>query len=189
MPDRVSLKGTFLVAPVPVVLVASAHPELGRNVLTIAWCGVACSDPPTVYVSIRPSRHSYRMIRESECFTVNVPTRSLLTAVDLCGTVSGRFADKFERAGLTAAAAAEVSAPLITECPVNLECRVRDVVEIGLHHMFLGEVVARHADPDILKDGEPDFHRMPLIGYVNGEYWSVGERIGLFGLSRECKGK
>lgn len=186
MEKKVPFDGTFMLAPVPVILVACAHEKLGHNLLTIAWCGVDCSDPPTVHVSIRPSRHSYRMIRESECFTINIPVRHLVREVDLCGTVSGKFGDKFERAGLTAAPATEVAAPLVAECPINIECRLRDVIEIGLHHMFLGEVVAKHADAGVIKDGEIDFYRIPLICYLNGEYWSLGERVGIYGLSREC---
>jgi flavin reductase (DIM6/NTAB) family NADH-FMN oxidoreductase RutF len=184
MKEKVPFEGTFMLAPVPLVLVACAHEELGRNVLTIAWCGIDCSDPPTLHVSIRPGRHSYRIIRESECFTVNIPTRKLLREVDICGTVSGKFGDKFERTGLTPVSATEVPAPLIAECPINIECRVREIIELGLHHMFLGEIVAKHVDKGVLKDGEPDFHRIPLISYVHGEYWSMGERIGEHGFSR-----
>ncbi|HUV37805.1 MAG TPA: flavin reductase family protein [Patescibacteria group bacterium] len=189
MKEKVSFDKTFMLAPVPVVLVACTHEELGRNLLTIAWCGVDCSDPPTIHVSVRPSRHSYRMIRESECFTVNIPTKNLLREVDLCGTVSGKFGDKFERSGLTPMPGTEVAAPIVAECPINLECRVREVIELGLHHMFIGEIVAKHADPDVLKDGDLDFHRIPLISYVHGEYWSLGERIGMYGFSRECAEK
>lgn len=185
MKEKRPFDKTFMLAPVPVVLVGCADEKLGQNVLTIAWCGVDCSDPPTIHVSLRPSRHSYRMIKESECFTVNIPTRKLLHEVDLCGTVSGKFGDKFERSGLTPVPGTEIKAPIIDECPINLECRVREVIELGLHHMFIGEIVARHADSEILKDGEIDFCRIPLIGYVHGEYWSMGERIGEYGLSRE----
>ena len=185
MKEKVAFDTSFMLAPLPVVLVACEHEKLGRNILTIAWCGVDCSDPPSIHVSIRPGRHSYRIIKESECFTVNIPTRNILRAIDLCGTVSGKFGDKFERSGLTPAPGTEVTAPIIAECPINLECRVREVIELGLHHMFIGEVVARHADSDVLKDGAIDFSRIPLISYVHGEYWSMGERIGEYGFSRE----
>lgn len=189
MKEKVSIDTTFLLAPVPVVLVGCAHEELGRNVLTIAWCGVGCSDPPSLSVSIRPNRYSYRIIKESECFTVNIPTRNLLHEVDLCGTVSGKFGDKFERSRLTPQPGTEVSAPIIAECPVNIECRVREVIELGFHHMFIGEIVAKRADPEVLKDGDIDFYRIPLISYVHGEYWSMGERIGQYGLSRQTAGE
>ena len=183
MKDKVFLKGTLMLAPVPVALVACAHKELGKNLLTIAWCGVDCSDPPIIHVSIRPERYSYRMIEEGGCFTVNLPVSDLLMEVDLCGTVSGREGDKFKRSGLTPIAASKVSAPLVAECPVNIECELRKVVPLGLHTMFLGEIVAKHADAQCIKKGSIDFDELPLIAYVSGEYWSLGKRIGRYGCS------
>lgn len=185
MTEKVTLTGTFMLAPVPVVLVACTHSGMGNNLLTVAWCGVDCSDPPIIHVSIRPGRYSYRMIEESECFTVNMPTRDLLREVDLCGTVSGRDGDKFKRAGLTPEPSKEITAPIVAECPVNIECRVREVVPLGLHGMFLGEIVYKRADDSCIKDGKIDFGEIPLITYVNGEYWSLGERIGKHGCSEE----
>jgi len=174
-----------MLAPVPVILVGCEHEELGRNLITIAWTGVDCSDPPIVHISIRPSRYSYRMIKESGCFTVNIPTVDMLQAVDLCGTISGKDGDKFEKAGLTPIDGTVVQAPLVTECPVNLECRVRDIIELGVHDMFLGEIVAKHADSTAMKKGKLDLTSIPLIGYVNGEYWSLGEKIGRYGCSQK----
>ena len=182
--DKLELSGSFILAPVPVVLVACAHEELGRNLLTIAWCGIDCSDPETVHVSIRPERHSYRMIAETGCFTVNIPTVDMAQVVDECGILSGSDGDKFERVGLTAAPAKIIEAPLVVECPINLECKVRNVISVGVHHMFIGEVVAKHADKDVIKDGKLDFSRIPLITYVNGEYWSLGQSVGTYGFSR-----
>ena len=123
MIEKVRFRQAQMFSPTPVVLVGCAHRELGKNVLTIAWTGVGCSDPPVVHVSIRPSRFSHRMIKESGCFTVNVPTREILRQVDLCGVVSGRDGDKFARAGLTPVDGAAVEAPIVAECPVNFECR------------------------------------------------------------------
>lgn len=183
--DKVPVVGSFMLAPVPVVLVGCAHPELDRNLLTIAWCGVGCSDPQTIHISVRPERHSYRMIVESGCFTVNIPTVEMIETVDLCGIISGRDGDKFERAGLTALAGTKVDAPLVAECPVNIECTVREIIEIGVHNMFLGEIVARHADGTAAPGGKPDFREIPLITYINGEYWSVGEPLGRYGCSRK----
>jgi flavin reductase (DIM6/NTAB) family NADH-FMN oxidoreductase RutF len=183
MIEKVRFGPSQLLSPTPVVLVGCAHPKLGKNVLTIAWTGVDCSDPPVVHVSIRPSRYSHRMIKESECFTVNIPTRDLLREVDLCGVVSGRDGDKFARAGLTPVDGEAVAAPLVEECPVNFECRLLTIVPLGAHDMFIGEVVARHADARIVKSGHVDFAMLPLVVYVNGEYWSVGERIGRHGFS------
>jgi flavin reductase (DIM6/NTAB) family NADH-FMN oxidoreductase RutF len=183
MRRKIEFAEAQMIAPSPVVLVGCAHPELGLNLLTIAWTGIDCSDPPTLHVSIRPQRHSHRMIADSGCFTVNVPTRELLRQVDLCGIISGRDGDKWARAGLTPLTGAAVAAPLVAECPVNFECAVRHVLALGAHTMFVGEVVARHADEGIVQSGRIDFSRLPLVAYVDGEYWSLGERIGSYGFS------
>lgn len=184
MQEKITFSKAQILAPTPVVLVGCAHPKLGKNLLTIAWTGVDCSDPPVLHVSIRPSRFSHRMIKESECFTVNIPTRPLLRQVDLCGVLSGKDGDKFARAALTPAAGSIVEAPLVAECPVNLECRLLQIVPLGIHDMFIGEVVARHAEASIVKNGRVEFEMLPLVTYVNGEYWSLGERIGTHGFSK-----
>ncbi len=185
MGKKIDLEGGLMLAPVPVVLIACAHEELGMNVLTIAWCGVDCSKPPIIHVSIRPDRFSYRMIKESGSFTVNFPTREMIEQVDLCGTVTGAESDKFELAGLTPMPAKLVTAPIISECPVNIECELVKIEQIGLHDMFLGEIVARHVDEAVSRNGRADWARIPLISYVDGEYWSLGERIGEYGCSRK----
>jgi flavin reductase (DIM6/NTAB) family NADH-FMN oxidoreductase RutF len=184
MHEKAELSGSFILSPVPVVLVACAHEELGHNLLTIAWCGINCSDPETVHVSIRPERHSYRIISESGCFTVNIPTVDMAGVVDKCGIVSGSEGDKFDRAGLTPLPARIVSAPLVAECPINIECRVKEVIPIGVHHMFIGEVVAKHADSEVLTGGKLDFSKIPLLTYVHGQYWSLGEPVGTYGFSK-----
>ena len=183
MRGKIDLRNSFMLAPVPVVLVGCSHEKLGDNVLTIAWCGVDCSDPPIIHISIRPDRYSHRMIKESGCFTVNIPTCDLLGEIDLCGTVSGREGDKFERSGLTPKEASIVSAPIIDECPVNIECTVRDVITLGLHDMFLGEIVAKRVHESCLTGGKLDVSKIPLVAYCNGEYWSLGRRIGRYGCS------
>jgi flavin reductase (DIM6/NTAB) family NADH-FMN oxidoreductase RutF len=183
MMDKVDFGPAQVLSPTPVVLVGCEHRNLGRNVLTIAWTGVDCSDPPIVHVSIRPSRHSHRMIKESGCFTVNIPTRDILRQVDLCGVVSGRDGDKFARSGLTPLDAGVIEAPLVAECRVNLECRLLQIVPLGSHDMFIGEIVARHADAAVVHNGRVDFGTLPLVVYVNGEYWSLGERLEAHGFS------
>jgi flavin reductase (DIM6/NTAB) family NADH-FMN oxidoreductase RutF len=183
MLNKVDFDKSQILSPTPVVLVGCAHGELGENLLTIAWTGVDCSDPPTLHVSIRPSRFSHRIIKESGCFTVNVPTREMLRQVDLCGVLSGRDGNKFERVGLTPVRGDVVAAPLVAECPVNLECKVVHLVPLGAHDMFIGEVVARHAEEALVAQGRVDFSKLPLIVYANREYWSLGERIGTHGFS------
>ena len=185
MIEKVKFAAAQMLSPTPVVLVGCAHPKLGKNVLTIAWTGVDCSDPPVVHVSIRPSRFSHRIIKESECFTVNIPTREILREVDLCGVVSGRDGDKFARAGLTPVDGDAVAAPIVAECPVNFECRLQRIVPLGVHDMFIGEIVGRRADAPLVSNGRVDFSKLPLIVYVNGEYWSLGERIGAHGFSMQ----
>jgi flavin reductase (DIM6/NTAB) family NADH-FMN oxidoreductase RutF len=185
MSEKVSFTKAQILSPTPVVLVGCAHRELGMNVLTIAWSGVDCSEPPVVHVSIRPSRFSHRMVKESGCFTVNIPTRELLRQVDMCGILSGRDGGKFARAELTPDVSTVIEAPLVAECPVNLECKVLQVVSLGTHDMFIGEVVARHAEKSLVKNGKVAFEKLPLIAYVNGEYWSLGERIGIYGYSAQ----
>jgi flavin reductase (DIM6/NTAB) family NADH-FMN oxidoreductase RutF len=125
------------------------------------------------------------MIKESGCFTVNFPTRDMVRAVDLCGVISGRDGDKFERAGLTAVPGSAVAAPVVGESPVAIECAVHDIVPLGVHDLFIGRVVARTADPACLTGGKVDFNKIPLICYVNGEYWSLGENLGRYGCSRK----
>ena len=184
MAGKIELEGGLMLAPVPVVLVGCAHEELGTNLLTVAWCGVACSKPPIIHISIRPSRFSYRMIEESGVFTVNIPTREMVETVDLCGTVSGAERNKFELAGLTPVPGKLVAAPLVGECPVNLECELVRIEKIGLHDMFLGEIVARHVDEAVSTGGAVDWTKIALLSYVDGQYWSLGERIGEYGCSK-----
>lgn len=183
MHKKVKLDTSLILAPVPVVLVGCAHQELGQNLLTVAWCGVNCSSPEMVHVSIRPERFSYRMIKESGCFTVNVPRAELIRQVDLCGVVSGREGDKFARSGLTPLPASRVAAPLVAECFLNLECAVRESLLLGAHHLFIGEVVAKHADPALVKDGGIDLREVGMVTYVNGEYRVLGGVIGYSGFS------
>lgn len=181
--EKIEIGGSFIMAPVPVVLLGCQHDELGKNLITIAWTGIGTSDPETVYASIRPSRHSFRMIKESGCFSVNIPTVDLLEAVDTCGIVSGKKVDKFERTGLTAIEGKVVKAPLVAECPVNLECRVINIYNLGLHHMFVGEVVAKHASKGCLSKGKVDSEKIDLITYIHGEYWSLGKKLERAGFS------
>ncbi len=182
MKGKIEFDRSQMIAPVPVVLVGCADAG-GSNLLTIAWTGIDCSEPPAVHVSIRPSRHSHGMIARSGCFTVNIPSRGMLRQVDLCGIVSGRDGDKWRRAALTPLPGISVAAPIVAECPVNFECEVRNVIPLGTHDMFVGEIVARRADEDLVANGRVDYSRIPLIAYAGGEYWSLGERIGTYGFS------
>ncbi|MEI8354915.1 MAG: flavin reductase family protein [Deltaproteobacteria bacterium] len=181
--------GTYLF-PTPTAMISCAGVNTGPNIITIAWIGVVCSEPTILSVSIRPGRHSYSQISETGEFVVNIPTENQLAALDFCGVASGRNVDKFKELGLTAVQGSKVSAPLIKECPVNLECKVIDIRKLGTHDMFLGEVVAVHLDEEVMNDkGGIDISRLKPIAYCPqaSEYWSLKEPIGTYGFTKGKK--
>lgn len=171
--------------PTPVVLVSSADPRTGKaNIITIAWCGIVCSLPPQISISIRPARHSRSIIESSGEFVVNIPTARQLRETDLCGVKSGRDTDKFALCGFTPEPATKVAAPLIRECPVNIECKVRSVQRLGVHDMFIGEVVAVHIDDAVATpDGKVDIAKASPFVFTLGEYWDLRSKIGFYGCS------
>lgn len=189
MSEKKEFNHTQTIAPLPVVLVGCVHPELGINLLTVVWTGVLCSEPLKLHVSIRPERYSHRMISRSGCFTMNLPARNLLEQVDFCGNVSGRDCDKWAMSGLTPLTGKKVDAPIVAECPVNFECIVEKVLPLGTHDMFIGRVVYKRADSDIItEEGKVDFSRLELFAYVSGEYLSMGKVIGRHGFSASKAG-
>ena len=171
--------------PLPVVLVSSIDkaPQT-PNIITIAWCGVVCSGPALLSISIRPSRHSHRLIKESGDFVINIPTASMLKEVDLCGIHSGRDTDKFKICSFTSERSSKITSPSIKECPVNIECRVKEIISLGTHDMFIGEALLIHVDNKILlpKDGIDYAKACPFV-FNQGEYWDLGKRIGYYGFS------
>ncbi len=170
--------------PLPVVMVSMADGEGRHNIITIGWAGTVCTNPPMVSISVRPERYSYPVLRDTGEFVINLTTRELAYATDYCGVKSGRDVDKFKKLKLTALPASEVRAPLIGESPVNIECRVRQVMPLGSHDMFLADVVAVHADRKYM-DETNRFHleKAEPIVYSHGAYLVCGERIGTFGFS------
>jgi len=172
--------------PVPTVLVSCVDAEGNANIITIAWVGVVCSEPPILSVSIRPrGRHSYGIVMATNEFVVNIPPAGKVRETDYCGTVSGKNVDKFEAAGLTALPASSVKAPLIAECPVNLECVVRHRLALGTHDVFLAEVVALHADEEALDSkGRLDIAKIAPIAFCDGGYYAMGDLIGTYGFSK-----
>lgn len=170
--------------PLPVVMVSMADKNGKNNIITIAWAGTVCTNPPMVTISVRPERYSYSILKEAGEFVINLTTKDLVYATDYCGVKSGRDVDKFKEMGLTPIAASIVKAPLIEESPVNLECQVKDVQELGSHAMFLAEVVAVHADERYM-DEEHKFHleKAEPIVYSHGAYLLCGEQLGTFGYS------
>lgn len=170
--------------PLPVVMVSVADKEGKNNIITIAWAGTICSNPPMVSISVRPERYSYNIIKETGEFVINLTTKDLTYATDYCGVKSGRDVDKFKEMGLTALPGKEVKAPLIGESPVNIECKVTQVIPLGSHDMFLAEVVAVHVDEKYM-DEKGKFHldKAEPIAYSHGDYLATGELLGTFGYS------
>ncbi|MCD8337079.1 MAG: flavin reductase family protein [Lachnospiraceae bacterium] len=177
-------KAGNMLYPLPAVMVSCARPGERPNILTVAWAGTICSDPVMVSISVRPERYSYNIIRETGEFVINLTTKKLARATDYCGVRSGRDVDKFQETHLTAVPAACVAPPLIEESPVNMECRVREVLELGSHHMFVSEVLAVDVDPRYLDEkGKLHLNDAELMAYSHGTYFSLGEEIGSFGFS------
>lgn len=174
-----------LLAPVPVVLVScGGKKDQPENLLTVAWAGTVCSTPPMVSIAVRPERFSHAIIKDTREFVINVPTQSLARATDLCGVKSGRDGDKFELAKLTRAPASKVDAPLVAECPLHLECKVRKTIPLGSHDLFLAEIVAVQVNEELLdKKGKLRLDKAELLCYAHGEYFTMGKKIGFFGYS------
>ena len=171
--------------PLPAVMVSCANAAGESDIVTVAWTGTVCTNPPMLYVSLRPERFSYHIIRESGEFVVNLTTRDLQRVCDWCGARSGRDYDKWAECGLTAAPASKLGvAPVIEESPVNIECRVVEVKELGSHHMFLAAVEAVQVDEELLDDrGRLDLGAAGLTAYSHGEYFDLGKSLGTFGYS------
>lgn len=171
--------------PVPVVLVSSIDKATcAANIITIAWCGVVCSNPPMLSISIRPSRHSHLLIKNTGDFVVNIPDVAMLKEVDLCGVRSGKNVDKFKLCSFTPITSDKVLSPAIKECPVNIECKVKDIISLGAHDMFIGEILGLRADSSILTSAKNiDYSKISPFVYNQGEYWSLGKRIGNYGFS------
>lgn len=179
-----SWKPGNMLYPLPVVMISVADKEGNKNIITVAWAGTICSDPPMVSISVRPERYSYSMIKETGEFVVNLTTEKLCYATDYCGVRSGRDVDKFKEMGLTAIPAETVGAPMIKESPVNIECRVREIKPLGTHDMFIAEVTAVHADEAFIdKNNKFHLNDASLVVYSHGTYHSLGKQLGSFGYS------
>ncbi len=186
---RIKWKGGTLLAPVPPAMVTCSDGECD-NVLTIAWTGILNSDPPKTYISVRPSRHSYEIIKKSGEFAINLTTKDLTRAADWCGVHTGAKVDKFERCRLTKEKASEIGCPIIAESPVVLECRVTDVIPLGTHDMFMADIVAVDVDDALLDEtGKLHLERAGLVAYAHGGYYELGRRIGTFGFAVAKKKK
>lgn len=170
--------------PVPAVMVSCQREGGKPNIITVAWAGTICSDPAMLSISVRKNRYSYDIIKETKEFVVNLTTNQLCRATDYCGVRSGRDVDKFQEMHLTPQPSEKVKAPGIAESPVNIECRVTQVLELGTHDMFLAEVVAVRVDDDYMDEkGRFDLNAADLVTYSHGEYFTLGKKLGTFGYS------
>ncbi len=173
-----------LLAPVPAVLVTCRGAAGPPNVFTVAWTGTICSEPPMLSISVQRRRHSHALLRETGEFVVNLPPERLAFATDFCGVTSGRTTDKFAALHLTPVPASVVAPPLIDECPVNLECRVEQVLPLGSHDLFLARIVAVEVDRELVTPaGRLNLGKAGLFTYLHGEYWSLKKPLGRFGFS------
>ncbi|MBR5863724.1 MAG: flavin reductase family protein [Alistipes sp.] len=186
-----SWKPGTMIYPVPAVLVSVGENEQEYNLFTVAWTGTVCTSPPMCYISVRPERHSYDILKRTGEFVINLTTGRLARATDWCGVRSGRDYDKFKEMGLTPIMAEQVKAPIIDESPVAIECRVKQIIPLGTHDMFLAEVVNVQVDEEFIdaESGKLDLQRADLITYCHGEYFHLGDVIGHFGWSVRKKPK
>lgn len=184
-------KGGALVAPVPPTMISCGSEEDGNaNIITIAWTGIINTIPPKTYISVRPKRHSYGIIKNSGEFAINLTTASLVRSADYCGVYTGAKVDKFEKCSLHKEKASEISCPLIAESPLSLECRVTDIISLGTHDMFIADIVAVDVDESLIdKDGKLRLDKAGLAAFAHGEYFALGEKLGSFGFSVKKKKK
>lgn len=181
---KINFKPGNMLYPLPVVMVSMQGRDGKKNIITIAWAGTVCTNPPMVSISIRPERYSYDIIRETGEFVINLTTRELAKATDYCGVRSGRDVDKFNDMHLTAMEGQEVKAPLIAESPVNIECKVVRVEELGSHHMFVAQVVAVTVDDAYMNDrGGFELAKADPLVYSHGAYYLLDKKVGTFGYS------
>ena len=183
---KVQLRPSTALSPIPAVLVSCGVAGEVQNIITIAWTGTVSSDPPSLSISVRKNRYSYDLIRNAGEFVVNIASADMVKDVDYCGTVSGRSTDKYTDRGLTAARGHVVNAPIVAECPVNIECRVTQEISLGSHQMFIGEIVNVQASKSALDDsGRIDIAKLSPLGYGGGTYWSLKEALGTYGFSQK----
>lgn len=174
--------------PVPAVMVSVTDKEGKSNIITVAWAGTVCTNPPMVSISVRPSRYSYQILEETGEFVINLTNESLVKACDYCGVVSGRDVDKFAKTGLTPIPMEHVHAMGIEESPVNMECKITEKRELGSHTMFIAEVVGVTVDDQYMDEtGKFHINESGLVMYSHGEYFALGKKLGKFGYSVKKK--
>lgn len=181
-------KAGNMVYPLPAVMVSTADKEGNTNIFTVAWTGTVCTNPAMVYISVRPERYSYNLIKDQGEFVINLTNEKLAYATDWCGVKTGSNVDKFKEMHLTKEKAEFVKCPVIKESPVAIECKVKEIRELGSHHMFVAEVLSIDADEQYIDEkGAFDISKCNLIAYLNGHYYSMDKKIGRFGFSVQKK--
>ena len=187
--SKVTWKSGTFIYPLPAVMVSCGTME-ESNIITVAWTGIINTDPAMCYISVRPTRHSYEMIKKTGEFVINLTTKDLAYATDWCGVKTGAKVDKFKEMKLTKEKANFVSCPMIKESPVSVECKVKEIRKLGSHHMFVAEILGINADEKYINEnGAFDISKCDLIAYSNGNYYSLGKKIGRFGFSVQKKKK
>lgn len=180
--SKKSWQAGALLAPVPAVMVSCGTMEKS-NIITIGWCGILNTSPAKTYISVRPSRYSYEIIKERGEFVINLVPDALAKKADYCGIYTGKKVDKFQKCGFTKESATHVNAPMIGECPISIECKVTDIVPLGTHDMFIADIVGVNVDERLLEGDKLCINRAHLCAYAHGEYYKLGARIGKFGFS------
>ena len=187
--SKTSFKGSTLLAPLPPAMVSCGDME-NSNIITIGWTGILNSNPPVTYISIRPSRHSYTIVKERGEFVINLTSAALVKAADYCGIYTGAKVDKFKKCNLTKEPATQVSCPMIAEAPMSIECRVKDVIPMGTHDVFVADILAVNVSDELIDEsGKIRMDKADLAAYIHGEYFALGKKLGSFGFSAAKKKK
>lgn len=176
-----SLKPDTILAPIPAVMVSCGNME-NSNIITIAWTGIINSIPPMAYISVRPSRYSYELIKKTGEFCINLPNENLIWEADYCGTKSGKDLDKFKEAKLTKEECKNIKCPAIKECPINLECKLKEIKELGSHHMFIAEIVGVNCKQELIENGKIQLAKANLLTYLGQEYYVANRKVGERGI-------
>ncbi|MCQ2770978.1 MAG: flavin reductase family protein [Clostridia bacterium] len=178
------MNGATLLSPVPPTMVSCRGKDGKANIITIAWTGITCSHPPKTYISIRPERYSYGIIKETGEFVINLTNEKLVKAADLCGMLTGKKVDKFKKCELTEEETEGFSAPMIKEAPMSLCCKVTDIIPLGSHDMFMADIVNVYANEELFDEKDRlSIDTVGLVSYTHGEYFAQGKKLGKFGLS------
>lgn len=189
--SKVSWKPGTMIYPLPAVMVSCGDSPDNYNIITISWTGTINTDPAMCYISVRPNRHSYEIIKRTKAFVINLTTKDLAKQTDWCGVKSGKDFDKFKEMNLTPEKAQFINAPMIAECPISIECEVTEVMALGSHDMFIAKVKAVHAEERLIdkNTGALDLRQTSPLTYIHGSYYEPGDKIGKFGFSVQKKKK